>query len=455
MPCSSSYCISGTSLVYDDTYGIAPGTYIGYNYFTGSTNGYTIYYSGVEDRWCVAPNLGDPCELFGPSPITDTCPDLYDEFFNSGSCVTTSTTTSPCIGFDFDAVFDCAVPPTPTPSATVTPTVTPTPTITPSNPCPVSASITAIKTPSKPTKTPTPTPTMTPQVTRPCNFSGTVQYNIVEGYIRCANSSKFENCFNGEYYFTTEIIFDQNNQSLIEDYVYGGFVDGVSTCFIFRGFVEYISGPSSVSITQIYGPANEGKCIECSVIPSQTPTPTQTITPTPTKTLPQTTCFYYEINNYSELFQEYNYVDCNGITISPSPLPQKQAIRFCASASPTVFSPSMVITNLGPCPTPTPTKTPTPTPTPSSSQPAVYSWFLTSTSYGDSSAACAAFGCVFPIYSDIPSLVVGDIVYSDSSFITPFVGDGNWYRLNYNCGSTLVYAAQIDGSGNILDIVTC
>jgi hypothetical protein len=113
--------------VYDDTYGIAPGTYIGYNYFTGSTNGYTIFYSGTEDRWCVAPNLGDPCELFGPSPITDTCPDLYSEFFNSGVCVITPVPTSPCLAFDFDAVFDCLVPESPTPTPTNTPTPTPTP----------------------------------------------------------------------------------------------------------------------------------------------------------------------------------------------------------------------------------------------------------------------------------------------------------------------------------------
>jgi hypothetical protein len=451
MSCSSDYCISGTSLVYDDTYGIAPGTYIGYNYFTGSTNGYVIFYSGTEDRWCVAPNLGDPCELFGPSPITDTCPDLYDEFFNSGICVTT-TTTSPCVGFDFDAVFDCAIPPTPTPSVTVTPTITPTPTVTPSNPCPIAASISAIKTQSQPTSTPTLTPTPSPEVTRPCNFSGTVQYNIVEGYIKCANSSKFQDCFTGEYYFTTEIIFDQNGQGLIEDYVYGGFIDGVSSCFIFRGFVEYISGPSVVNITAIYGSANEGKCVDCSIIPSQTPTPTPTLTPTPTQTLPKNNCFYYEINNYSELFQEYNYVNCDGITVSPQPLPQKQAIRICASAPPTVFSPSMVVTNLGPCPSPTPTKTPTPTPTPSTSPPVIYT-LIPST---DSTLACLSTVSGFVLYTDVPSLITGDILYTDPALTIPFTGVGLWYRVERDCISCSDnYAAQIDGSGNILDIVAC
>jgi hypothetical protein len=451
MSCSSDYCISGTSLVYDDTYGIAPGTYIGYNYFTGSTNGYVIFYSGTEDRWCVAPNLGDPCELFGPSPITDTCPDLYDEFFNSGICVTT-TTTSPCVGFDFDAVFDCAIPPTPTPSVTVTPTITPTPTVTPSNPCPIAASISAIKTQSQPTSTPTLTPTPSPEVTRPCNFSGTVQYNIVEGYIKCANSSKFQDCFTGEYYFTTENIFDQNGQGLIEDYVYGGFIDGVSSCFIFRGFVEYISGPSVVNITAIYGSANEGKCVDCSIIPSQTPTPTPTLTPTPTQTLPKNNCFYYEINNYSELFQEYNYVNCDGITVSPQPLPQKQAIRICASAPPTVFSPSMVVTNLGPCPSPTPTKTPTPTPTPSTSPPVIYT-LIPST---DSTLACLSTVSGFVLYTDVPSLITGDILYTDPALTIPFTGVGLWYRVERDCISCSDnYAAQIDGSGNILDIVAC
>ena len=454
MPCSSNYCISGTSLVYDDTYGIAPGTYSGYDYFTGLTNGYFIFYSGTEDRWCVAPNLGDPCELFGPNPITDTCPDLYDEFFNSGSCVTTSTTTSPCIGFDFDAVFDCAIPPTPTPSVTVTPTVTPTPSITPSNPCPVAANISAIKSPLKPSPTPTITPSTTPIVTRPCNFSGTVQYNIIEGYIKCANSSKFEDCFTGEYHFTTEIIFDQNGQSLIENYVYGGLIDGVSSCFIFRGFVEYISGPSVISITNIYGSANEGKCIECQPVPTSTPTVTPTPTITPTLSPVPNNCFYYEINNFSDLVQEYNYINCKSVQVS-SVLAEKQAIRFCASAPPTVYSPAMSATTLGPCPTPTPTKTPTPTPTPSSSSPMVYSWSSNLLGYVESAFACLINNCDFQVYSDVSTLVIGDVIYTNNTLTTPFVGNGNWYRLNYNCDGVLVYAARINSSGVITNILTC
>ena len=454
MPCSSNYCISGTSLVYDDTYGIAPGAYIGYNYFTGSTNGYTIFYSGTEDRWCVAPNLGDPCELFGPSPITDTCPDLYSEFFNSGVCVITPVPTSPCLAFDFDAVFDCAVPPTPTPTVTVTPTITPTPSVTPTNPYVFLVNVVAVNLKPKPSVTPTVTPSSTPDPTRACNFSGTVQFNIIEGYIKCANSSKFENCFTGEFYFTTETIYDQNNQSLIEDYVYGGFVDGVSSCFIFRGFVEYISGPSVISITSSYGSTNEGKCVECQPIPTSTPTVTPTPTLTPTLSPIPNNCFLYTINNNSGVNQEYRYTGCNGNVII-SVLGSKTSIQVCAGAPPNVFSPSMVVNLVGPCPTPTPTPTKTPTQTPSSTPVTIYNWFLTSTSYVDSATACLASGCVFPIYSDVASLTIGDIVYSDTSFTTPFVGDGNWYRLNYNCGGTLVYAAQIDASGNILDIVTC
>jgi hypothetical protein len=453
MPCSSDYCISGTSLIYDDIYSVA-GVYDSYDYFTGSTNGYYIFYSSGETRWCVAPNLGDPCELFGPSPITDTCPDLYPGIFNVGICVTTSTTTSACLDFDFEAVFDCSISPTPTVTPTITPTPTVTPTITPTNNCNVAANISAIK---KPKTTPVPTQTPTPstsQVVRPCNFSGTVQYNVVEGYIKCANSSKFENCFTGEFYFTTETIFDQNGQALIQDYVYGGFIDNVSVCFIFRGFVDYISGPSNVIITNIYGSVNEGKCIDCNVIPSQTPTPTPTLTPTPTVSLGPI-CNQYEISNTSLLVQEYKYYDCKNKLISPLPLPSSASTLVCSISEPIVYSPSMVVIILGPCPIPSQTPTPTPTLTPTQTPQAVYSWFLTSTSYGDSSLACLASGCVFPIYSDIPTLLVGDIVYNDSSFTSPFVGDGNWYRMNFNCDGSLVYAAQIDGSGNILDILTC
>ena len=115
--------------------------------------------------------------MFGPSPITDTCPDLYSEFFNSGICVITPVPTSPCLAFDFDAVFDCAIPPTPTPTVTVTPTITPTPSVTPTNPYVFLVNVVAVNLKPKPSVTPTVTPSLTPEPTRACNFSGTVQLN--------------------------------------------------------------------------------------------------------------------------------------------------------------------------------------------------------------------------------------------------------------------------------------
>ena len=121
MSCSTNICLSGTG-VYDDTYTI-DGLYFGLDYYTGSTNGYYIFYSTTENRWCLAANLGDPCILFGPNPTSSSCPDFYPSILSDGVCPPTPPPPVPC-DIDFNAEFDCDVPPTPTP--TPTSTITPT-----------------------------------------------------------------------------------------------------------------------------------------------------------------------------------------------------------------------------------------------------------------------------------------------------------------------------------------
>ena len=134
MAADENYCIFNTTQSYDGEYDLSL-TYNGYNYFTGLTNGYFIYYSLTEDSWCLSSSLGGSCDQFGPSGVGSTFPDLDSGFFISGVCpTTTTTTTSACDSFDFNAIFNCLVSSTPTPTPTNTPTPTPTPTPTSSNP---------------------------------------------------------------------------------------------------------------------------------------------------------------------------------------------------------------------------------------------------------------------------------------------------------------------------------
>ena len=193
---TSDYCVHNT-ITYDGDY-VFGGAYDGYNYYNNTTLlvGF-IFYSIPENRWCLAGNLGDTCVEFGTYGNTSSTPDLDDTVMYIGICVTTTTTTNPCANFDFDAIFDCFIQPTPsiTPTNTTTPTITPTPSVTP--PCggrSISASISSIS--PTPTATPTVTPSSTPVITRPCVFSGEVVFNSINQIIECANSKKFKDCFN-------------------------------------------------------------------------------------------------------------------------------------------------------------------------------------------------------------------------------------------------------------------
>lgn len=335
--CPTIYCISNTG-IYDGVYDIMPTTHNGYDYFTGNTSPtYYIYYNtGSTPSWCLSTVLDGPCLLFGKSPCLDNCPDFCDTFFVSGSCVPTPTPTVAC-DIDFDAVFDCYVTPTPTPTPSVTASPTPTPTPVPT--IDLCSGVTMIV--SGFTYTPTPTPTLsptpspTPDVTRPCNFNGVVTFNTLDGYINCANSKKFIDCATGFEYFSTQTLFDSANNPLIVDYVYGGYINGVSSCFIYVGLVDNISGIDQVIINNEYGLSSEGSCLLCDVIPvpTVTPTPTPTVTPTPSPT--PLNCLTYKIKNNSFLPSQYTYQDCESGEFVTLPIAGNSTITRCSSLTPT------------------------------------------------------------------------------------------------------------------------
>lgn len=301
MPCNSTYCISNTGLVGADDNYITGGTYNGDTYWTGQTSGWTIYYyTGVTSYWCLSDTLGGTCYLTGKYPCVSNCPDLSNIYVFSGACPTpTPTPTQNCDVLDFTALFDCEYIPTPTqtPSPTVTPTMTMTPSST--NFCSI-IGIDAIGYTF--TSTPTPTPTVTPteydensfnrrpfysgNIKRNCLISGFTQYTGITGQIICPGSLKFQDCYNGEFYFTNEFILPEP-LTLEPQAVFGVYIDGEKRCAAFLENTD--NSPLDVLIYET-GPwgyvFDEGACVNCQIqlTPTPTPTPTQTKTPTPTPT---------------------------------------------------------------------------------------------------------------------------------------------------------------------------
>jgi len=266
--CPGIFCVKNDN-IYDDTYQYS-GMYGSYTYYTGQTNGYFIFYSTGETRWCLAQNIGDPCNQFGPYGSVSTCPDFDDSVVYFGPCTTTTTTTNPCVDFDFEAIFDCYIPPTPSFSPTPTKTPTPTPTPTTSNICGgVSMAVTSLGVTPTPTPSFTPTPTPTPEVDRPCNFSGEVVFNTFSEIIQCANSKKFRDCFTGIEYFTSDLVLVSGSTSPKENYVYNAIINGMNYCVIYEGLFENISGVDNITLTNEVGSTLDGSCLKCTPSPQE------------------------------------------------------------------------------------------------------------------------------------------------------------------------------------------
>ena len=302
MPCSSTYCISNTGLVGADDNYISGGTYNGDTYWTGQTSGWTIYYyTGVTNYWCLSDTLGGSCYLTGKYPCVSSCPDLSSIYVFSGICLTpTPTPTQNCDVLDFTALFDCEFIPTPTPTPSAS--VTPTPTITPSstNFC----SIIGIDASGYTyTPTPTPTPTVTPtqfdsnsfsrrlfyseDIVRDCDGSGFAVFSAITGQIICPGSLKFQDCYNGDFYYTNEFVLP-DGLVLQPQGVYGAFLNGDRVCV---AYIENTDNSPTHILTfreKIYGYIYDGDCILCQLETTPTPTPTMTSTSTPTPTMTKT-----------------------------------------------------------------------------------------------------------------------------------------------------------------------
>lgn len=259
-------CISGNPCVceisdfcFDTTFSALTGfngsysavcCYSGNSYYEKDGGGGYVFFDG--DKWCLSDTLGGTCYLHGNSPCISVCPDICDEFFIEGSCSTTTTTTNPCIDFDFDGIFDCLItsPPVPTPSPTPTlsPTATPVPTPTPTV-CSLNFTFSATSIPD-PTTTPTPTPTPTPSPDLP--VSGSVTFNLFDETFDCPVTKKLYDCIQNRYYYVNEPLV-YNGVDIVTGETFGAFLNGVQSCLTYDSISSNSSNATLGEIFAVYG----------------------------------------------------------------------------------------------------------------------------------------------------------------------------------------------------------
>jgi hypothetical protein len=392
--CDDDFCLvtyDPTLDLYNGTYSVSGSSLYNNRYvFSGDVTG-VIYYNSTTLQWCLSDTIGGSCLLGGPSPSTSSCPDLWSVIFTNGVCNTTTSTTSPCDVFDFDAYFDCDVPvtPSPTPTNTPTPSFTPTPTPT-TDICNYFTGDIGI---SGYTTTTTTTPSVTTTTTTVCYSasSGSVTFTVVNSLFICPGEVYvFIDCVTSQIYYV-EPINAFADVDLNNGYTYSFNINGVPTCATFDGVQEIspnvvASGPVSMFTS----------CEECD-FSTPTPTPTPTVTPTQTNTPSQTP------------------------TVTPTISPTN-------TSTPTV--------------TPTITNTPTVTITPSSSEPLVEYYALVNGTYccGDLPA--------------ITNMLVRRIGFPIQNGFVYYDGEGNCFTITSNT-STVAGPGFTDITTNFVDCSSC
>jgi hypothetical protein len=258
----SEYCLLTyfpTTELYDGTY-YSAGTENERIFYTGDTG--VIYYTGTY--WCLSATQFGDCILHGKIPSSSICPDLCDEVFSSGTCVTTTSTTNPCNIFDFDAYFYCDVSTTTTTTIPCSATSIDvsfssyTTTTTTANPCiGVGGSITFSSYTTTTTTTGTTTTTTAP---RNLPVSGDVTFTLVETIFICPGQTyQFQECnTNNMYYLEPSNIFV--DVDLITNYAYNMTINGTQSCYTYIG-VSDISPNATCSVVDSWYD-NCSTCIE-------------------------------------------------------------------------------------------------------------------------------------------------------------------------------------------------
>lgn len=245
--CLNSYY--GSSEIYNGNFGVA-GNFNSRLYYTGDSGGY-IYFNSTEQTWCLSSVVGSNCLLTGKKPCNGPCPDLNNLYFSSGVCLTTTTTTSGCEIFDFEAYFDCEPSGmTPTPSMTQTITPSPTPTPTPTDVC---FSFNSNVTISAFTQTATTTTTTTTTINRSLLVTGQAIYDIVDTvFLSPGQCYVFTLCNSFTNFYIQPTVF-LTNYNLVIGSAYDMNINGVRNCYTFLGASYASPNATTIEINNVYG----------------------------------------------------------------------------------------------------------------------------------------------------------------------------------------------------------
>jgi uncharacterized delta-60 repeat protein len=283
---------------------IDSSTYDGKSLFYSPSTNAVIYYNSGDTRWCLSDLPGGTCVLFGSTENSSYCPDLNSSFFSSNP-PTPSPSTQICDSFDFSALFDCTInpSPTPTPSVTVTPSITPTSTVTPTNYCYGKAIDVSGTSFFYTLITPTPSPT-TPNNNRNCVISSTTEFNIFEKSFASSYSRQLTDCSNSLTYIISEALPFGTGAT------FQATIDNISVC------VNYSSdiAENAINILNSIDSGDLFECRFCSPVLSLTPTQTSTITPTitPTKSLTPSNTSCQQFN------KDYRFIVGTGLSSNSS-----------------------------------------------------------------------------------------------------------------------------------------
>jgi hypothetical protein len=242
--------------IYDGTY-YSAGTYNNRVYYSGDT-GY-IYFTG--STWCLSDNLGGECVIVGKS-CNGPCPNFNEDFFSSGTCVTTTTTVNPCDIFDFEAYFDCDVSTTTTTTIPCSATSVDvsfsayTTTTTTADPCIGVGGVITIS--GYTTTTTTSSTTTTTTTSRDLPVSGDVTFTLVETIFICPGQTyQFQDCNTGTNYYiepSTNFV----SVDLFTNYSYLMTINNVESCYTFIGVSSISSNATVTNIDSWYG-----ECTTC------------------------------------------------------------------------------------------------------------------------------------------------------------------------------------------------
>jgi hypothetical protein len=421
---------------------------------------------------------------------------LYSIQINNSGLITAVTTCSTCP----TQTPTSTQTPTQTPTRTVTPTQTPsntrTPTQTPSN------TATPTRTPTQtPTRTPTQTPTQTPTRTPPATPTPTqaaISFNTdPTGYGNATDACRLGVISAPVKYLPPGNFVPVNGLTVWNEPTLSTAYDGGAQYHrMHRG------GSSWAVLIGTGGLISD--VVDCSTIPSNTPTPTNTSTPTntPTQTATQTrtpaatvtptqlaisyatdptgynnstdSCRLGIISGTNKFLAPGNLVPANGLTVYNESNLQtaynggaQYHRMFRGGSSWAVLIgiggsiSDVVDCSTIPSNTPTPTNTSTPTNTPTNSAtPTPTSPSIAISLTTPQSDACTA--CRLSSYSQTkyvspsnPTPEVNDIVYNNSILTTVFAGNSLWYQTTWGATTSIVYAIQVNNSGVVLAVTTC